>query len=67
MPILPPRLRMRLKSPLALPIWSCASVPMLEVASGTKIRLIAIPLRMVGQTMLLMPMLRLMFPKRNDE
>ncbi len=40
---------------------------MLEVASGTKIKLIATPLRMVGQTMLLIPMLRLILPKRNDE
>jgi hypothetical protein len=40
---------------------------MLEVARGTKIKLIETPLRIVGQTMLLIPMLKLMLPKRKEE
>ena len=48
MPIPPPRFRMRLKMPVALPIWSLARVPMVSVVSGTKIRAVAKPLKIFG-------------------
>lgn len=40
---------------------------MLAVASGTKMKLIATPLKIVGQTMLLIVVLKLIRPKRNED
>jgi hypothetical protein len=62
MPMLPPRLRSRLKIPLALPICSFRRVPSATTEIGTKMKPIPRPLRTLAQSSELRAMARLMSP-----
>ena len=63
MPMLPPILRIKLKTPAALPICSFGKAPMLVMVSGTKIRPMAKPEKTLGHITFLVAISRLIFPK----
>ena len=65
MPILPPRLRIKLKIPLALPIFSLESVPTEMAMRGTMTHPTPNPCKTLGQTMLPIETSSVRFPNSN--
>ena len=67
MPALPPTLRIRLKTPLALPISLCGRVPMATAERGTKTIASPTPVTMEGQAICHMAISRLSPPMSHSE